>query len=205
MADPYVPEDLRRWQNDSHRQEMLRRARAKDEPLSNPQKPYTKRDIDGWDTRGHCDEYPWVGRRWDPSFERGVWHRGSHCFSIELPPGSLGTDDAELLKCEHCGAISVSDIDDVQWQPCPNEPTAILLWFQWIMSIVTQLPHERCRASVRPYHVAPSEEAWIANDLCRAPREAGCTEVRCATRPRVSVLWGGSRVCRVRDLLPGRC
>jgi len=189
VSEKYLPEDVRRWGQEEHRRKLEKRAADLRQTLSKPHPPYRRREIDCDETQRHYDEYPWMASRPISGYSKYETHPGSHCFSIELPASYLGLDEKEFVwKCQFCGALMVSDIDDVQKRPCPDEPTAIISWVHKLLEIIMALPHARCRAASSGFKAVPSPEAWIPNNLCRARGEAPSLEIGCSIRPRMPML-----------------
>lgn len=194
----WISEDVKRFSDPKHRAELKRRAELLRTPLSVPKKPYKKREIDGWETRQHIDEYPWMDRRISAGFPGWRAMPGSHSFTIELPAEEFGMEGDDLLQCEHCGAICVSDVDEVQQQPCPNEPIAILQWFEETLRKILAGAHEGWLAKIaglsEPFStsLAGAHEGWLARIAERS--EPFPLSKRCLDR----VTWRSSLHWRVR-------
>lgn len=166
----YVAEDVRRY-NDNGRSELKWRAMKSRESLSF--RPYKKRDISSDGTQCHYDEYPWMASRPFSGYSRGEESPGSHCFCEQVDPRSVCLDDDhDVLRCAHCGELMVSDIDEVQLQPCPGEPRAILRWFGALMAAASQslvVEAGRCFAPSMP-RSSSSAMSKRHRDTVRCPR-----------------------------------
>lgn len=135
-AAAHRAEDELRWAKGGRERMKQRAAQVLSERVG-PRGPYVNREIDANGTGCHYDEYPWMPWRAIAAYAAGDEDPGNHCFDGFIDASSpFAAYERDVLVCRHCGAWMVSDSDQIQREPCPSEPRAILQWFGSLLEVV---------------------------------------------------------------------
>lgn len=166
-------QDELRWEKGGRERLKERAAQVLGECVQ-PRRPYVNRELSANGTGCHYDEYPWMPWRATAAYAAGEEDPGNHCFDGFIESDSpLADYERDVLVCRHCGAWMVSDSDQVQQEPCPSEPRAILQWFGALLEVIL-----RFRGPVAPVEggcalrrLSPSSpcagaSAFRLGDLC---------------------------------------